>query len=166
MPGSIYPPKHCLFARLIKQASQYASAKPDLTCFHLARHISVRKITQAGLRPSLQAQRSRTIMKKLVLITVVLLLAACATKQYPQAPAVTNEEALALDCQALEREIAKTHGIQQEIKQTSDFDFRTVLGFLGDFGIGNGIARHNASEKAKSRLSELQALRDVKCSAR
>ncbi|WP_313570055.1 hypothetical protein [Pantoea piersonii] len=105
-------------------------------------------------------------MKKLVLITAVLLLSACATKQYPQTPAVTDEEAVALDCQALEREIAKTHGIQQEIKQTSNFDYRTVMGFLGDFGIGNGIARHNASEKAKSRLSQLQALRDVKCSAR
>lgn len=113
-----------------------------------------------------QFRLKKGVVKKIKVAIAVLLLAACATKQYPQAPAVTNEEAVALDCQALEREIAKTHGIQQEIKQTSDFDFRTVLGFLGDFGIGNGIARHNASEKAKSRLSELQTLRDVKCSAR
>lgn len=102
-------------------------------------------------------------MKKIWLIAAVLLLSACATKQYPQAPAVTDEEAVSLDCQALEREIVRTHAIQKEIKQTSGFDFRTVMGFMGDFGIGNGIARRTASEKAKSRLSQLEALRDVKC---
>jgi len=102
-------------------------------------------------------------MKTLWLIAAVLLLSACATKQYPQASAVTDEEAVTLNCQALEEEIVKTRHIQQEIDQTSSFDFLTVLGFMGDLGIGNGLARHNASEKAKSRLSELQALRDVKC---
>jgi len=104
-------------------------------------------------------------MRKTTLIATALLLTACATKQYPQAPAVTDEEAVSLNCQALELEIAKTHAVEQEIKQTSSFDYRTVMGFLGDFGIGNGLARRNASEKAKSRLSQLQALRDVKCAA-
>ncbi|MEZ3498984.1 hypothetical protein HP564_05390 [Pantoea sp. KPR_PJ] len=97
------------------------------------------------------------------LTAISLCLTACATKQYPQAPEVTNEEAVTLNCQALNFEIARTHAIQQEIKQTSRFDYRTVMGFLGDFGIGNGLARHNASEKAKSRLSQLEALRNVKC---
>jgi len=104
-------------------------------------------------------------MNKLWLILVALTLSACATKQYPQAPAVTDEEAVSLNCTALKQEIAKTHGIQQEIKQTSSFDYRTVMGFMGDLGIGNGLARRTASEKAKSRLSELEALRDVKCAA-
>jgi len=102
-------------------------------------------------------------MKTLWLIAAVLLLTACATKQYPQASAVTDEEAVSLNCQALEQEIVITRHIQQEITETGSFDYRTVLGFMGDLGIGNGIARHNASEKAKSRLAELQALRDVKC---
>ncbi len=104
-------------------------------------------------------------MNKLWLILVALTLSACATKQYPQAPAVTDEEAVSLNCTALQQEIAKTHGIQQEIKQTSSFDYRTVMGFMGDLGIGNGLARRTASEKAKSRLAELEALRDVKCAA-
>lgn len=104
-------------------------------------------------------------MKIISLLTALLLLTACATKHYPQAPAVTDEEAVSLNCQALELEIAKTHAIQQEIRQTSSFDYRTVMGFLGDFGIGNGLARRNASEKAKSRLSQLEALRNVKCAA-
>ena len=102
-------------------------------------------------------------MKKQFIIAATLLLTACATKQYPQAPAVTDEEAVSLNCQALQQEIVKTHAIQQQITQTSSFDFRTVMGFMGDFGIGNGLARRTASEKAKSRLSQLEALRDVKC---
>ncbi|MBU5376397.1 MAG: hypothetical protein E6559_10815 [Pantoea sp.] len=102
-------------------------------------------------------------MKSIWLIAAVLLLSACATKQYPQASAVTDEEAVTLNCQALKQEIVKTRHIQQEIAETGSFDYRTVLGFMGDLGIGNGLARHNASEKAKSRLAELQALRDVKC---
>lgn len=104
-------------------------------------------------------------MKTKILILAVLLLTSCATKHYPQAPAVTDEEAVSLDCQTLQQEIARTHGIQQEIKQTSRFDYRTVMGFIGDLGIGNGLARRTASEKAKSRLSELEALREVKCLA-
>lgn len=104
-------------------------------------------------------------MKKLWLLAAVLLLSACATKQYPQASAVTDEEAATLNCQALEQEIVKTRHIQQEITETGSFDYRTVLGFMGDLGIGNGLARHNATEKAKSRLAELQALRDIKCAA-
>ncbi|MGJ0191086.1 hypothetical protein ACR6A7_01940 [Pantoea sp. RRHST58] len=102
-------------------------------------------------------------MKQIWLIAAVLLLSACATKQYPQASAVTDQEAVTLNCQMLEQEIVKTRHIQQEITETGSFDYRTVLGFMGDLGIGNGLARHNASEKAKSRLAELQALRDVKC---
>lgn len=104
-------------------------------------------------------------MKTIWLFAAVLLLSACATKQYPQASAVTDEEAVTLNCQALEQEIVKTRHIQQAITETGSFDYRTILGFMGDLGIGNGIARHNASEKAKLRLAELQALRDVKCVA-
>lgn len=103
-------------------------------------------------------------MKKLALIAFgVLVLSGCATKQYPQAPAVTNEEATSFDCKALDQEIAKAHSVQQEIKRTGDFDGRTVLGFLGDFGIGNGMAKSEATKKAQDRLTQLESLRSVKC---
>lgn len=92
-----------------------------------------------------------------------LTLSGCATKQYPQAPAVTNEEATAFDCKTLDQEIAKAHSVQQEIVHTGDFDGRTVLGFLGDFGIGNGMAKNEATKKAKVRLSQLESLHSVKC---
>jgi hypothetical protein len=103
-------------------------------------------------------------MKKIILgMMAVFLVSGCATKQYPQAPAVTGEESSALDCQAIKQEIAKTHSIQKEIDTTGDFDGRTVLGFLGDFGIGNGMAKSEARKKAQARLTQLQSIEAVKC---
>lgn len=94
-----------------------------------------------------------------------LILSGCATKQYPQAPAVIQSEASSLDCKAIQQEIAKTYSIQQEIESTGQFDGRTVLGFLGDFGIGNGMAKSEAKKKAASRLQQLESLKTVKCRA-
>ena len=45
-------------------------------------------------------------------------------------------------------EIAKTRSVQQEIEATGEFDGRTVLGFLGDFGIGNGMAKGEARKSS------------------
>lgn len=94
---------------------------------------------------------------------ITLALAGCATKQYPQAPMVTGEESTVMDCKAINIEIAKTNSIKQEIDRTGEFDARTVFGFLGDFGIGNGIAKSGAYEKVNARLQQLEALRAAKC---
>ncbi|EOW2402563.1 hypothetical protein ACNY4N_003638 [Cronobacter turicensis] len=103
-------------------------------------------------------------MKKLMVLGVgLLMLTGCATKQYPQASSVTSEEASAFDCKALNVEIAKAHSVQQEIESTGQFDGRTVLGFLGDFGIGNGMAKSDARKKTHERLNQLESLKAVKC---
>ncbi|EOW4857138.1 hypothetical protein ACOXBP_004512, partial [Salmonella enterica subsp. enterica serovar Cerro] len=77
--------------------------------------------------------------KKIFILSAALIMAGCATKQYPQAANVTGPESSAMDCKAVALEIAKTRSVQQEIEATGEFDGRTVLGFLGDFGIGNGL---------------------------
>ncbi|KAA9001696.1 hypothetical protein FJU30_05220 [Affinibrenneria salicis] len=97
--------------------------------------------------------------KQLPFIAIVFLLSACATKQYPQAPSVTADESAVFDCRALSQEIAKTKSVQSEIERTGEFDGRTVLGFLGDFGIGNGMAKSEARQKASARLSQLTKLK-------
>ena len=67
-------------------------------------------------------------MKKIaVIIPFVLLLSACATKQYPQAAAVSGEESALMNCHDIKTEIAKTRSIQQEIEKTGQFDGKTVL---------------------------------------
>ena len=104
-------------------------------------------------------------MKKLMMVIAgMFVVSGCATKQYPQAPSVTSEESAALDCAAIKQEIAKTHSIQNEIETTGQFDGRTVLGALGDFGIGNGMAKSEARKKAQARLQQLESLKTVKCS--
>lgn len=102
-------------------------------------------------------------VKALTAVVVALTLAGCATKQYPQAANVTGGESSAMDCKAVELEIAKVKSVQQEIETTGEFDGRTVLGFLGDFGIGNGMAKGEARKKATNRLNQLEALKAVKC---
>ncbi|HCB0613272.1 TPA: hypothetical protein ACTW3A_001452 [Klebsiella quasipneumoniae subsp. quasipneumoniae] len=104
-------------------------------------------------------------MKKLLMVIAgMFVISGCATKQYPQAPSVTSEESAALDCAAIKQEIAKTHSIQNEIETTGQFDGRTVLGALGDFGIGNGMAKSEARKKAQARLQQLESLKTIKCS--
>ncbi len=99
-------------------------------------------------------------MKKLMmLIAGMFVISGCATKQYPQAPSVTSEESAALDCAAIKQEIAKTHSIQNEIETTGQFDGRTVLGALGDFGIGNGMAKSEARKRRRHVFSSLNLLK-------
>jgi outer membrane lipoprotein SlyB len=96
-----------------------------------------------------------------VFITAMAM-SGCATKQYPQAPAVSTGEAKYFDCSEIDMEIAKCRSTQDEIERTGDFDGLTVLGVLGDFGIGNGIAKGSASQKASARLAQLDNLKRAK----
>lgn len=96
-------------------------------------------------------------------ILIALLLNGCALKQYPQSAKVSDAEAQTYDCAALNQEIAKSQSVQQQIDKTGEFDALTVLGFVGDFGIGNGIAKVSANSKVKARLEQLQKLQSVRC---
>lgn len=78
-------------------------------------------------------------------------LIGCATKRYPQAANVTGGKSSAMNSKALKIENAKTQGMQQEIESTGEFDGRTVLGFLGDFGIGNVMAKRDARKMVLAR---------------
>lgn len=103
------------------------------------------------------------MFKPAVLFTTILFLSGCALKQYPQSPKVSDEEAQTYNCAALDQEIAKSHSVQQQIDKTGEFDALTVIGFIGDFGIGNGIAKASANKHASTRLNELEQLKAVRC---
>lgn len=103
-------------------------------------------------------------MKKIIILVVLAMATSgCATKQYPQAAAVTGEENALFTCQDVKTEIAKVHAQQGEIERIGEFDARTVFGFLGDFGIGNGMAKDSARERAQLRLNELEGIKYNKC---
>lgn len=102
------------------------------------------------------------IKKSIIALAAVVLLAGCATKQYPQLAAVSEAEAAAFDCKDIQLEIIKAESARAEIDRIGEFDGRTVIGFLGDFGMGNGMAKSTAYEKADARLMQLRNLQTAK----
>lgn len=103
-------------------------------------------------------------MKSVLIGMAVLAISGCATKQYPQLSHLTPEESSVYDCKYTEMELAKAQGAKKDILETGRFNGKTVLGFLGDFGIGNGMAKRNALKGANDRIAELELLKLAKCS--
>lgn len=90
------------------------------------------------------------------------LVGGCATKNYGRQGELTDFERRSLDCREIELEAAKVHGFLTHVEKESQFDGRSVLSFLGDFGIGNLMEKNHAVQSANTRLSQLQNLRTQK----
>ena len=99
------------------------------------------------------------------LLCLSLLLAGCALKHYPASPPVSEVQKTVLDCKAVEEAILSQQQTQAQIDKTGKFDGLTVLGFIGDFGIGNGVAKGMAQKEADKRMNELKTLEATKCQA-
>jgi hypothetical protein len=96
-------------------------------------------------------------------LLAVLTLQGCATKNYGRLGDVTGFEQGTLTCREIDLEIARTGGFIQQVHTESQFDGRSVLSFLGDFGIGNVMEKNSALKSANDRLVNLQALRSQRC---
>lgn len=90
---------------------------------------------------------------------VLLALCGCATKNYGRQGQLTSYEQQNLSCRDIDLESAKVHGFLQQVDRESEFDGRSVLSFLGDFGIGNVMEKSSAVDSANQRLAQLQDLR-------
>ncbi|WP_454737338.1 hypothetical protein [Cupriavidus necator] len=99
-------------------------------------------------------------MKRSILAIGICLIAAqgCATKHYGRQGTVTDFERQTLSCREIALEQAKVNGFIQHVDRESQFDGRSVLAFLGDFGIGNVMEHSAATESATARMHDLQAL--------
>lgn len=99
-------------------------------------------------------------MKKLtILVTVTavaLVSSACATKRYPIATTFTPAEAAAMSCNDLRLELIRAEQIQAQIADTANLDWRSAAGFLGDFGIGNAMARSDADRAITQRIAGIR----------
>lgn len=104
----------------------------------------------------------KTKAYKLAVAALVVALAGCATKQFPQAADVTDTERSAMTCHDIDLEIAKVQGTQQAIDTRAQFSAADVFAFLGDFGIGNVMAKDNAEKTVQRRTDELTTLRATK----
>lgn len=110
----------------------------------------------------------RTSMMSVFGVLAVLAVAGgCATKRYPIATPLSQAEANLMTCRELELELLRTEQVQQQIANTAQVDWRSVAGFLGDYGIGNAMARTEAERALVTRRSTLRDAQAAKsCIAR
>lgn len=104
-------------------------------------------------------------MKKLTGPAVILMaigLTGCATKYYGRQGDLTSYEKSTMTCREIDLESAKVNGFIEHVNKESEFDGRSVLSFLGDFGIGNLMEKDAALKSANDRRAALDALRTSK----
>ncbi len=99
----------------------------------------------------------KTVKPCLVLATA-LMMSACATKQYGRVQGLSDVEKKHYSCREIAIELEKVRQFELQIEETGKFDGRTALGFLGDFGIGNSMAKSDATRSAKIRRYDLESL--------
>ena len=91
-----------------------------------------------------------------VSIVVVGGMLGCATKRYPIATDVAPAELALMNCKDIALELVRADQIEKQIEETGSFDARSVAGFLGDFGIGNGMAKGEARKALAGRRASLR----------
>jgi hypothetical protein len=93
----------------------------------------------------------------LAAIAVCVVVTGCATKRYPVATPLSATEAKLYNCRELYLERVKAEEVQLKITQTAEVDWRSVAGFLGDYGIGNAMAKSEADRGVAERISTIKA---------
>ncbi|WP_428946199.1 hypothetical protein ACQK5W_09720 [Pantoea sp. FN060301] len=105
------------------------------------------------------------MVKIICLLGSCLLLSGCVLKHYPASPPIDDLQASQLDCGGVQQEIARQRDVDAQIDKTGEFDGLTVLAFMGDFGIGNGVAKGLARKHATARSAQLSSLAQQKCAS-
>ena len=107
-------------------------------------------------------------MRTIVILTAIaaVSLSACATKRYPIATNLGPAEQAAMSCRELELELIRADEVRKQISSTAEMDWRSVAGFLGDYGIGNAMAKNDAEKAVNNRVSSIRAAQASKnCAA-
>lgn len=93
---------------------------------------------------------------------LVFSISGCATKTYGRQPTLTSYEKTTLTCREIDLEQAKVQGFLDRVDDESSFDGRSVLSFLGDFGVGNVMEKSSAVDSANKRMSQLSSAKSQK----
>ena len=88
----------------------------------------------------------------------VCVLGGCATKRYGRLQPVSSVEAASYTCRELAIEVSKVEAFLLQVQEGAEVDGASVLGFLGDLGIGNAIEKNAAEKSARERLEQLREL--------
>ena len=102
------------------------------------------------------------IKLNLLILCLALGLTGCATKNYGRQGELTQYEKDTMTCREIALEKAKVQGFIEHVDKESKFDGRSVLSFLGDFGVGNVIEKNAALKSANRRLTQLNDLWSTK----
>lgn len=92
-----------------------------------------------------------------VVVALAVLVTGCATKRYPIATPLSSAEISAMNCRELQLEIIRAEQVQVQISNTAQMDWRSVAGFLGDYGIGNAMAKSEAEKAIRERVASIRA---------
>lgn len=100
----------------------------------------------------------------LIILSMALcsILTSCATKNYGRQGELTQYEKDTMTCREILLEQAKVQGFIEHVEKESKFDGRSVLSFLGDFGVGNVIEKGEALKSANRRLDQLKEVEKQK----
>ena len=98
----------------------------------------------------------------LLILYLALGLTGCATKNYGRQGELTQYEKDTMTCREIALEKAKVQGFIEHVDKESKFDGRSVLSFLGDFGVGNVIEKGEALKSANRRLAQLKEVEEKK----
>jgi len=98
---------------------------------------------------------SSLVLRFAVVASIGVTMCACATKRYPIATPLAQEEVALMTCKDISLELIRADQIEKQINETGSMDGRSVAGFLGDFGIGNGMAKDEARKALASRRAGL-----------
>jgi outer membrane lipoprotein-sorting protein len=93
----------------------------------------------------------------LMLAVAAVSVSACATKRYPIASPLSATEAQLMTCRELAIEADRVESTRTQIINTAQTDWRSVAGFLGDWGIGNSMAKSEAEAALQNRLQTVRA---------
>lgn len=92
-------------------------------------------------------------------VLLLVLVSGCATNHFGRLPPLSVAEQGAYTCRELELEMAKAKAFVTDIEaQSKGVSGKDVLGFLGDFGIGNSIEYQEATKSGMARLTQLSTL--------
>jgi hypothetical protein len=88
-----------------------------------------------------------------------LLLAGCATQRFGRMTDLSAAERQMMECREIRLEIVRAEQFLSSVRMTRrDTNAAHVLGFLGDFGIGNVMEGDAAELSGETRLRQLRDL--------
>lgn len=99
-------------------------------------------------------------MKRIIVLSVIgmAVLSGCATKQYGRLQPLSSYEMRSYNCRDIAIELSKVDAFDEQIRDQARFNGSSALGVLGDFGIGNSMAKGGAEKSSIERRRQLQML--------